>query len=393
MRVLLVVGKGGVGKTTVAAATALTAAAAGHRTLVLSTDPAHSLADALDMPIGTRPTAVTETLDAQQLDARERMEESWDEIRSYLVRVMDWAGVEGVEAEELAVLPGLDEVFALSDLHDLVDEGRWDTLVVDCAPTAETIRLLSLPEVLSWYMARAFPASRRLNRVVGPVVAKVSSLPVAGDEVFEAGHRFYERIDSVRALLADAATTTARLVVNPERMVVAEARRTHTYLSLFGYGVDAVVANRLLPDGIVDPWFDRWKAVHADQLDEIERAFAPLPILKAELAEEELVGVAALAAFGQSLYGDSDPAQHLHEGTAMALVRDGEQVHLELELPGAERGEVAVGRRGDELMVTVGPYRRAVMLPDSLRRRVVRKAGLSDGRLVVSFGENGSSNG
>jgi arsenite-transporting ATPase len=378
-------GKGGVGKTTVAAATALVAAEAGHRTLVLSTDPAHSLADALQVPVGNRPTGVVDGLEAQQLDARERMEESWDDIRQYLVEVLDWAGVEGVEAEELAVLPGLEEVFALSDLHDLAEDGSWDTLVVDCAPTAETIRLLSLPEVLSWYMDRAFPATRRLNRVVGPVVAKVSSLPVAGDEVFAAGHRFYERIDGVRELLADGATTTARLVVNPERMVVAEARRTHTYLSLFGYRVDAVVANRLLPDGIVDPWFDRWKAVHAEQLDEIERAFSPLPVIEAELADEELLGVPALSAFGRALYGTEDPTETMHEGTPMRLKRDGGWVRLELDLPGAERGSVGVGRRGDELMVTVGPYRRAVMLPDSLRRRTVRTAGLDDGRLVVTF--------
>ena len=385
MKILLVMGKGGVGKTTVAAATALAAAEAGHRTLVLSTDPAHSLADALGLPIGTRPTAVTDGLDAQQLDARERMEESWDDIRRYLVQVLDWAGVEGVEAEELAVLPGLEEVFALSDLHDLAEDGTWDTLVVDCAPTAETIRLLSLPEVLSWYMDRAFPATRRLNKVVGPVMARVSSLPVAGDDVFAAGHRFYGRIDAVRTLLADSETTAARLVVNPERMVVAEARRTYTYLSLFGYGVDAVIANRLLPEGIVDPWFDRWKTVHAEQLDEIEQAFSPLPVLKAELAEEELLGVDALSAFGRTLYGDEDPARRLHEGTTMRLERDGETLRLQLDLPGAERGDVGVGRRGDELMVTVGPYRRAVMLPDSLRRRSVREAGLEAGRLVVTF--------
>jgi arsenite-transporting ATPase len=378
-------GKGGVGKTTVAAATALAAAEAGHRTLVLSTDPAHSLADALQVPVGTRPTAVVERVDAQQLDARERMEESWDDIRRYLVEVLDWAGVAGVEAEELAVLPGLDEVFALSDLHDLVEVGNWDTLVVDCAPTAETIRLLSLPEVLSWYMDRAFPATRRLNKVVGPVVAKVSSLPVAGDEVFAAGHRFYERIEGVRTLLADGDTTTTRLVVNPERMVVAEARRTHTYLSLFGYRVDAVVVNRLLPDGIVDPWFDRWKDVHAEQLGEIGRAFAPLPLLEAELADEELLGVEALSAFGRSLYRGDDPTRPMHAGTPMRLARDDGTVRLELDLPGAERGAVGVGRRGDELIVTVGPYRRAVMLPDSLRRRTVREAAFDDGRLVVTF--------
>ena len=249
MRILLFTGKGGVGKTTVAAATAAACAARGERTLVFSTDPAHSLADSLDRPVGSAPTEVGHRFHAQQLDARERTEEAWDDIQEYLVEVFDWAGVEGIEAEELAVLPGLDELFGLVDLKTHAESGAWDTIVVDCAPTAETIRLLSLPDVLSWYMDRVFPMTRRVNKVVGPVVSRMTRLPVAGDRVFGAADRFYARLDGVKELLADPELCSARLVVNPEKMVIAEARRTYTYLALFGYSVDAVIVNRVLPRG------------------------------------------------------------------------------------------------------------------------------------------------
>ena len=226
MRILLFTGKGGVGKTTVAAATAAACAARGERTLVFSTDPAHSLADSLDVPVGARPTRVAPGLSAQQLDARERTEEAWDDIRDYLVEVFDWAGVDGIEADELAVLPGLDELFGLVDLKPHAGSGDWDTIVVDCAPTAETIRFLSLPDVLSWTMDRVFPMTRRVNRIVGPVLGRMTRLPVADDGVFGAADRFYARLDGVKELLADPSVASARLVVNPEKMVIAEARRT-----------------------------------------------------------------------------------------------------------------------------------------------------------------------
>jgi arsenite/tail-anchored protein-transporting ATPase len=255
MRVLLFTGKGGVGKTTTAAATALAAANDGLRTAIMSTDPAHSLADSFGVELGDELVEVAPKCFAQQLDAQARMESSWGEIRDYLRGVFDWAGLDDVEAEELSVVPGLDEVFALGDIKTHAESGEWDVLVVDCAPTAETIRLLSLPDILAWYMERVFPMGRRMNRMIGPVLSRVTNLPVAGDEVFGASRRFYDRLDGVKELLADASVTSVRLVVNPERMVIAEARRTYTYLSLFGYRVDAVVANRLLPDEITDPWF------------------------------------------------------------------------------------------------------------------------------------------
>ncbi len=387
MRILLFTGKGGVGKTTVAAATAAACAARGERTLVFSTDPAHSLADSLDQPVGSAPTEVGHRFCAQQLDARERTEEAWDEIREYLVEVFDWAGVEGIEAEELAVLPGLDELFGLVDLKTHAESGTWDTIVVDCAPTAETIRLLSLPDVLSWYMDRIFPMTRRVNKVVGPVVSRMTRLPVAGDRVFGAADRFYARLDGVKELLADPELCSARLVVNPEKMVIAEARRTYTYLALFGYSVDAVIVNRVLPPAVSDPWFDRWKAIQAEHLDAIDEGFAPLPILRAHLAETEVVGLPALAQLAAELYGDRPPAARLHAGQPLRFDRVDGRRAIVLDLPFAEKGELDVGRRGSELLITLGPYRRVMTLPDSLVDRPVREAKLRDGTLTVVFGD------
>ncbi len=384
-RILLFTGKGGVGKTTTAAATAVACADAGLRTVVLSTDPAHSLADAFDVPLGPLAAPITGTLWGQQLDAQERMEESWHEIQGYLREVFAWAGVDGLEAEELSVIPGLDEIFALSDIKAYAESGEWDVVVVDCAPTAETIRFLSLPDILARYMERLFPVGRRVNKVLAPVLSRVTSLPVADDNVFAATSAFYERLEGVREILTDPARTSVRLVVNPERMVIAEARRTYTYLSLFGYRVDAVVANRVLPDAVADPWFERWKALHLEHLQTIEDSFAPLPVLKVDLAQEELVGVEALRRFAGEVYGDQDPASLLHEGQPLKITRRAGRTTLTLELPFADRDDLELGRRGDELLLRVGPYRRAITLPDSLRNRPVADASLKQGKLKVIF--------
>jgi arsenite-transporting ATPase len=384
-RILLFTGKGGVGKTTTAAATALRCADAGLRTVVLSTDPAHSLSDAFDVPLGPLVAPITEHLHGQQLDAQDRMEESWHEIQGWLREVFAWAGVDGLEAEELSVVPGLDEIFALTDIKQLASSGDWDVVVVDCAPTAETIRFLSLPDILSRYMERLFPVGRQLNKVASPLLGRVTSLPVAGDDVFAATTRFYERLEGVRDILTDGSRTSVRLVVNPERIVIAEARRTYTYLSLFGYRVDAVIANRLLPATVADPWFERWKALHVEHLKAIEDGFAPLPVLKVDLAPEELVGVDALRGFGAQVYGERDPAAVLHDGQPLRVHRRNGRTTLSLDLPFAAKDELELGRRGDELLVRVGPYRRAVTLPDSLRSRPVADASLTGGTLKVVF--------
>jgi arsenite/tail-anchored protein-transporting ATPase len=390
VRILLFTGKGGVGKTTTAAATAVRCADAGQRTIVLSTDPAHSLADAFDTELGDLTVEITDNLWGQQLDAQDRMEEAWDDIQGYLQAVFRWGGVDEIEAEELSVVPGLDEIFALTDIKTYAASGEWDTIVVDCAPTAETIRLLSLPGVLAWWMERLFPMGRRVNKVVSPLLGSVTSLPLPGDDVFAAVERFYDRLDGVKELLTDRTITTARLVVNPERVVVAEARRTYTYLSLFGYSVDAVIANRLLPDAISDPWFEDWKRRHLDHLATIEEGFAPVPVLRAELAPHELVGLDRLREFGTALYGEDDPARHHAEVAPLRLERTEGGDVLSVDLPFTDRDELLLGRRQEELLVRVGPYRRAILLPDSLKRRRVDDASLREGTLHITFADPGT---
>jgi arsenite/tail-anchored protein-transporting ATPase len=392
MRILLFTGKGGVGKTTVAAATALGTARAGLRTLICSTDPAHSLGDAFDdASLGDEPAPIAgvagATLLGQQLNARARLEESWGGVRGYLTALLDWAGAGAVEAEELAVIPGLDEVFALADIRAHAESGDYDVVVVDCAPTAETLRLLSLPDVLTWYMERVFPAQRHVTRAVRPLLSRLVSPPIAGDDVFSAVRRFYDRLDGVRDLLTDGAVTSARLVVNAERLVVTEARRTFTYLSLFGYHVDAVIANRLLPDTIADPWFASWKGVQREHLDSIRNAFAPVPVLTADLADRELIGVEHLSEFATELYGSRDPATRLSAVEPFRVDVAGDALVLSMQLPFTDRADVELGRRNGELLVAVGAHRRAVVLPESLRRREVSEARMTDGRLEVEFVE------
>lgn len=387
MRIILVTGKGGVGKTTVSAATAIKAADLGYSTLVMSTDPAHSLADAFDMPLGDMPTPVVPNLDAQQIDSRQRLEESWGEVRDHLTELFDWSGLKGIEAEELTVFPGMDELFSLATVRDHARSDVYDLIVVDCAPTAETLRLLSLPEVMSWYMDKMFPIGRRVARVVRPVISKVSTIPIANEAVFDAVARFYDRLDGIREILSDSDVTTARLVMNPEKMVISEARRTYTYLSLFGYAVDSAIVNRVLPDTVSDPYFARWREIQAGHLKDIHEGFAGTDIRELRLFEEEMVGPELLRVVAEELYGDTDPTHKLSEAQPLRIesADAGGDVELIMSVPFVERTDVDLMRHGDEVFITIGPHRRSLMLPDSLQRRTIRSARIHEGELRIVF--------
>lgn len=386
MRIVLVTGKGGVGKTTVAAATALRSAQHGYRTLVTSTDPAHSLGDALDIGLKDEPVQVAKGLFAQQIDTQKQLERHWGVIREHMMSVFGWGGVDGLEAEEFLVFPGMDELFALLGVNEHARSGEFDVIIVDCAPTAETLRLLSLPEVLSWYFERVLPGQRKIMRAARPVLNRITEMPMPEDEVFAAAQAVFFGVEQVKELLGNPKITSARLVMNPEKMVIDEARRTYTYLGLFGYGVDGVVVNRVLPDEVNDPYFTRWRQIQHEHLDTVDAAFREVPRLRLRLFDDEMVGVQHLETMAAELYGESDPIGDYSAESPFRVIETGSDIVLEMDVPFVEKSELDVYRNGVELFIEVGPYRRSFVLPDSLQRREISRASLDGDMLKVAFG-------
>jgi arsenite-transporting ATPase len=383
-RIILFTGKGGVGKTTSAAGTATLAARRGERTLVLSTDAAHSLADAFGVPIGAEPTRVADDLWVHQVDAQRRFERSWAEIQRYLRSVLDAAGVDPITAEELTVIPGAEEVLALLELRAHVVSGDWDVVVVDCAPTAETLRLLALPEALNWYMTRMFGVQRRVVRALRPVLSRAAGVPMPEDSVFEAVERLHRDLEDVQRILADK-DASVRLVLTPEAVVVAEARRSLTTLSLYGYRVDGVIANRVFPTEGADEWRRAWSVAQQGVLDEVRQSFVDLPIWLSAYQPGEPVGPDALADFAEAAYAGDDPLATPAGDGPMTISRTDGGALLRIALPFAEKDDVDLARHGDELVVTVGPYRRLLALPAVLARHSVSGARVEAGSLQVRF--------
>lgn len=387
MRVMLFTGKGGVGKTTLAAGTAALAARAGSRTLVLSTDPAHSLADALGLAepdLGQGPIEVAPNLWSLHVDVRDRFARAWGEIQQYLLEVLDSAGVDPMEAEELTVLPGAEEVLALLEVRDRVRSGEWDVVVVDCAPTAETLRLLALPDALRWYMDRIWPTERRVLGVLRPILRRASGVPMPRDKVLDAIESLHADLSDVRAILTQP-SSSVRLVTTPEAVVFAEARRTLTSLSLYGYRVDGVIVNRIFPISGADDWRAKWIASQAVQLARIESDCDPIRVWRAGYQAAEPVGPQALAYLAADVYGEEDPIAVVETPDPLSVRRVGEDFELSIALPLVAKGDVDLARRLDELVVTVGPHRRVLSLPSALRRCTVSGAHFEPGRLLVMF--------
>jgi arsenite/tail-anchored protein-transporting ATPase len=384
LRTILYTGKGGVGKTSVAAATALEAARSGKKVLVMSTDPAHSLSDAFDTEVGPEPKEMSPGVWAQEMDHTSMIEDNWAEIQTYMSTVFEWQGANTLAAEELALLPGMDELFGLLMVRQHHREDAYDALIVDAAPTGETLKLLSLPDQMNWYIEKIFPIQRRAAKLVRPFANRARSLPpFPEDSVFAAGQRFYEAIAGVEEILTDRENASVRLVVNAEKMVVAEARRAYTYLNLYDYGVDAVVVNRLLPEEISDPYFDRWREAQQKHLGTIESSFSPIPILKARLFDREMYGLEALGALAEDVFEDVDPLGILFRGATHEILKNGEGYDVVFNLPLAQKSGVDLSKRGAELFVRVGTYRRNILLPDSIARLQAAGASVEEGRLTV----------
>jgi arsenite-transporting ATPase len=387
VRIILYTGKGGVGKTTVAATTALNAARRGHRTLVMSTDSAHSLGDSFDMSLGGEPVAIADDLWGQELDVFRQIDVHWGTLQEWLKVLMAWRGIDDLVAEEMAVLPGMEELAGLLHLVNYFDSGEFDVIIVDCAPTGETLRLLSFPEIMRWWMHRVFPLERVAARVARPVIGRFTDLPLPSDEVFSAVKDLFKKLDRMREILTDGRTSSVRLVVNPEKMVIKEAQRTFTYLNLYGYSTDLVICNRVIPDSVSDGYFEYWKESQERYYTQIEEGFSPLPILRAPLMEQEVVGLEMLERFGRALYNDSDPTDVMYEGQAHEISREDGRYTLTVNLPFALKKDVSLSQIGDELLIQVGKYKRNLILPRALLGLESEGARLDGDRLIIRFAQ------
>ena len=393
MRVILMTGKGGVGKTSVAAATGLRCAELGYKTLVLSTDPAHSLADSYDIELGHEPKEVRPNLWGAELDALMELEGNWGAVKRYITQVLQARGLEGVQAEELAILPGMDEIFGLVRMKRHYDEGVFDVLIIDSAPTGTALRLLSLPEVGGWYMRKLYKPFQGLSLALRPLVEPIFR-PIAGfslpnKEVMDAPYEFYEQIEALQKVLVDPTKTSVRLVMNPEKMVIKESLRAHAYLSLYNVATDMVIANRIIPDSVQDPFFQRWKDNQQQHKAEIHENFHPLPIKEVPLYSEEMCGLEALDRLKDTLYhGTEDPTEVYYKEITLRVVPvENQQYSLEIYLPGIEKNQINLSKNGDELNITIGNHRRNMVLPQALAALQPAGAKMEDDYLKIRFAD------
>lgn len=387
MRIILYTGKGGVGKTSVAAATALRAAELGYRTIVLSTDAAHSLGDSLDVELSNEAKLVAPNLWAQETDMSATIQTYWTTIQEWMAALMAWRGMEQIMADEMAVLPGMEELASLLYITHFYDNGNHDVIIADCAPTGETLRLLSFPEVLHWWMERLFPIERTAASIIRPLVKPFTNLPFPDDSVFEAAKHLFSELDRMKALLNDPEISSVRLVMNPEKMVIKEAQRTYTYLNLYGYHVDMVACNRIIPDSVDDSYFTYWKANQGKNLETIEQSFSPIPILKAPLFREEMLGMPLLRQMANALFGDQDPVKVFYKGYARQIEKVDGHYTMTLPLPFVTKDDISLVRNGDEMVIHVGRHRRNIFLPKTLTRMRTGEAHFEDGALKITFEE------
>jgi arsenite-transporting ATPase len=385
-RIILYSGKGGVGKTSLSAATAIRAAKLGHRTLVVSTDSAHSLGDALDRRLGADPVEVLSGLQAVEVDVNRELESHWGTIHEYLTRFMTFRGIDETVAEEIAILPGMEELFSLVRVRSWFDSGSYDVIVIDCAPTGDTVRMLAVPEVLGFYFSRIFPIQRTVVKTVRPVAQRITDMPIPDDHVFGSIKSIYEELEGVGPLLQDPKRSSIRIVLNPERMVINESQRLYTYLSLFGFPVDAVIANRVLPEAARSSYFAHWFEIQAGHLANARSAFDPLPFLEAPLFDREMVGTEMLDQFGQAVFGREDPSAILHLERPIEIKKERGTYALYVRLPFAEKDRINVWARGDDLVLQVDNQRRHLVLPRALAGRPVTGAAFAEQRLRVAFG-------
>jgi arsenite-transporting ATPase len=389
-RTILYTGKGGVGKTSVAAATAVRCAAAGQRTLILSTDPAHSLSDSLQTELGSQPTPVMENLEAAEIDAQHELSRHWQGVQDWFGELLMQRGLDRISAAELTVPPGVDELFSLLRLREHHAAGDWELIVIDCAPTGETMRLLAFPDAARWWLEKIVPLERAIVAAAAPLARTVLDIPLPTGDVFDDIQRLSANLIAMDQILRDTEHSTIRLVMAPDRMVIGEAMRTFTYLNLYGYLTDAVIVNKVFPDGVGD-YFAGWRAHQQEQLELVRSAFEPVPVLELPYFDREVIGAEMLARVGEELFGSGQvgsgkqAAAILHDKITQSLESDAEGARLRLAIPFAKKQEIGLKQVGLELVVTAGGQRRVIMLPPTLAAYKPVSATYVDGTLEVTF--------
>ena len=385
-RTILYTGKGGVGKTSVAACTARACADSGLRTLIISTDPAHSLSESLGATLGAEPSAVDERLWGQEVNAQEEMERHWSGVQEWLGEMFVERGVDRISAQELTVPPGMDELFSLLRLQAAHESPEWDAIIVDCAPTGETLRLLSFPDVARWWIEKVFPLERQILAAARPLARSLLDIQLPSSAVFEDIQRLSRNLIAMNEILRDRRHCTVRLVMNPDKMVIGEAMRTFTYLNLYGYLTDAVIVNRIFPSDVGD-YFAGWRRVQEEHLELVRSAFAPVPVLCAPYFDQEVLGAEMLDRLAGVLFGagDVDPAAILHDRLTQELEVSDEGAQLRLALPFAQKGDISLKKIGLELIVGVDGHRRTIILPSAMAPFQPTGATFEDGALEVSF--------
>lgn len=386
MRILLFTGKGGVGKTTISAATALRIAGLGYRTLVVSTDPAHSLGDAFCRKLGNTATQLSDNLWAQEINVLQELSQNWDTIRTYLASVIkSMSGLDDVISEEMAVPPGMDEVFGLLEIYSAEKSGKYDCLIIDCAPTAQTLRLLSLPDVATWWIDKILPLERKIAKTIRPIRKSLLGIPIPTEDFYDSMEELFFQIKELKELLMDPDTTSVRLVLNPERMVIEETQRAYTYLNLYGYPVDSVIVNRILPARVRAAYFKDYKRVQQEYLKTIQMNFSPLPVFKASQNRTEVAGHELLLDLAQDIYGEHDPRNTFYKGQPQKFLKENGNHLFVLSLPFLDKADLEVFKDEDQLIIRAGSYKREIFLPNPLAVLKITNASFKENELRITF--------
>ncbi len=393
MRILLYTGKGGVGKTSISAATALRSAELGYRTAVLSTDPAHSLGDSFDVRIGNELTELAPNLWGQEIDLLNQMDRYWGRVQGYLNALFSWQGMEGLVAEETSVLPGMEELASLMQITYLAESGNYDVIVIDAAPTGSTLQLLSFPDMARWYIEKIFPFQRKTIEIARPVFKRFSDMPIPDQDVFDSIEELVVYLERMSVLLTNPKVSSVRVVLNPEKMVVKEAQRAYTYLNLYGYAVDVVLCNRVFPQHLTDSYFDIWKSAQAENMQLIRECFHPLPIIEIPFFDQEVTGMDMVRHMATTVFGptptrggEGDPTRHYYTGKPQDVYKQDGHYVLSIPLPLVERDQVHLHRSVfDELIVHIGNWKRNISLPLGLAKLDIEGARYVEDRLNILF--------